>query len=225
MNYLSHYYFDQQSNNPELILGGLLPDLSHSFHKKAALKPGRHIIDLLQNPGTASLLRGWERHKAIDKYFHNSSFFIQETAYLKSQIKPLFLNPGPYTFFMAHILLELCLDGMLLKTRKVDPVVLYQQLSKVERATLEKFFIFSESDNPTGFPLFLANFISQGYLSRYIEPEGIIYSLDRICERLWKTKFSKIEKTGLKKMIIKYMHRIEPGYLAIYDEIEKSGLP
>lgn len=225
MNYLSHYYFDQQSNNPELILGGLLPDLSHSFHKKAALKPGRHSIELLQKPETASLFRGWERHKAIDKYFHNSNFFIQETAYLKSQIKPLFLNPGPYTFFMAHILLELCLDGLLLNTRKVDAGVLYQQLSKVEKVTLEEFFTLSESDNPAGFPLFLANFINQGYLGSYDKPEGIIYALDRICERLWKTRFSEPEKTGLGSMVIDYMSRIEPHYLDIYGEIEKSGLP
>lgn len=225
MNYLSHYYFDQQSNNPELILGGLLPDLSHSFHKKATLKPGRHSIELLQKPGTASMLRGWERHKAIDKYFHNASFFSEETAYLKAQIKPLFPNPGPYIFFMAHILLELCLDGLLLNTEKVDSATLYQQLSKVERSTLEEFFSISESNNPEGFPLFLANFINQGYLGSYNKPEGIIYALDRICERLWKTRFSETEKTVLENMIINYMHRIEPYYLTIYLEIEKSGLP
>lgn len=225
MNYLSHYYFDQQSNNPELILGGLLPDLSHSFHKKAALKPGRHSFELLQKPGTASMLRGWERHKAIDKYFHNASFFIQETAYLKAQIKPLFLNPGPYIFFMAHILLELCLDGLLLNTGKVDAAILYQQLSKVEKSTLEEFFSLSESTNPAGFPLFLANFITQGYLGSYNKPAGIIYALDRICERLWKTRFNETEKTGLENMIVNYINKIEPYYLTIYVEIEKSGLP
>lgn len=225
MNYLSHYYFDLQSDDPELILGGLLPDLVHGFHKKPVLKPVRHTGALMLQQHTASLLRGWNRHKAIDKYFHNASFFHDQTAYLKQGIKKIFINTGPYTFFMAHILLELCLDGLLLESGKVSAGKLYESLSKVEASSIEDFFTQAEGDDPAGFYLYLQNFIMQGYLRSYTKPEGIIYALDRICQRLWKTRFTEAQNTALYELAANYMATLKPGFITIYQEIEKSGLP
>ncbi len=225
MNYLSHYYFDQHSNDPELILGGLLPDLVHSFEKKGTLKPTKHLTELGQDPPMASLLRGWERHKAIDKYFHGAEFFVRETEYLKVQLREVFTNPGPYIFFMAHILLELCLDSLLVRTRRVDPQKVYDELGKIAPDTLERFFTIAESTNPAGFYLYLQNFIRQGFLLSYGEPAGIIYATDRICERLWKTRFTDDEKERLSALITAYQQLLEPRFTNIYQEINALDLP
>lgn len=225
MNYLSHYYFDKDSNSPELILGGLLPDLVRGFQQKGVHKPSAFAESLNLEPGTAAILRGWQRHKAIDKYFHASSFFVQQTEELKQELLPYFKDSGTWTFFLAHILLEISLDALLIKTGRVDAGKLYAELEKADPLVIIRFFRLSGSDNAESFQKYLDNFIHLAYLHAYKKDEGIIYALDRICERLWKTRFTDKQKEGLALVIPAYLNQMEARFMQIFDEIEKLELP
>lgn len=225
MNYLSHYYFDRNSSDPELIAGGLLPDLVRPLDQKGALKPSKYADLLKRNPEMASLYRGWERHKAIDKYFHASAFFETETGCLKARLKPIFSSSGRWTFFMAHILLELCLDGLLLRTGKLNADNLYTELARVQEPSLEAFFKISEGTGAERLIEYLQKFITSRYLFNYLNDEGIIIALDRICQKLWKTPFTASQKQELARLIPVYMDQLAPGFMEIFDEIERQGLP
>lgn len=225
MNYLSHYYFDRNSTDPALILGGLLPDMVRPLEQKGALKPSKHADLLKQNAEMASLYRGWERHKTIDKYFHASVFFEHETALLKTLLKPIFSSSGRWTFFMAHILLELCLDGLLLRTQKLNADNLYRDLSRVEKPSLEAFFKISEGTGADRLNEYLQKFIASRYLFNYHSDQGIIVALDRICMKLWKIPFTDLQSQQLALVIPGYMSQLEPVFMTIFEEIEKQGLP
>ncbi|MGY3213337.1 hypothetical protein [Mucilaginibacter sp. HD30] len=101
MNFLSHYYFDRDVTDCYHILGTVLPDLLKNANKTIVLHPERlHHSDSRVN----NIINGWNKHLAVDRYFHSSEFFKTNSHELKkkllssiegSPVKPFF--SGPYS--------------------------------------------------------------------------------------------------------------------------------
>jgi hypothetical protein len=134
MNFLSHYYFDRDVTNCYHILGIVLPDLLKNADKTIVLHPEklRH-----PNENVNSIVRGWNRHLEVDRYFHSSEFFFEHSHELKKELLPAVVGSPVKPFFLGHIALELILDNLLITTDKITVHSFYEHLHGCEDKVIE----------------------------------------------------------------------------------------
>jgi acyl carrier protein phosphodiesterase len=222
MNFLSHYYFEKQESDCHLIIGVVLPDFIKNAHKDWNLNPQKEEHLFLDYPGEASILKGWKRHLEVDRLFHCSDFFVNQTAILKQLIMPV-MHTGPVKpFFLAHIGLELILDHLLTTRGLVNINHFYDHLHQANTASLRSFLVKAGISDLNLFSNFLDDFISSRYLLSYQKIENISYALNRICMRLWNDPFTDAQIKQLTECLIVYRNSIESDYMSIFKEIEKK---
>jgi hypothetical protein len=222
LNYLSHFYFDQSTNRPEFALGLILPDLVHSHNKNWVIKPEKNL--LLYEGSEKDIYLGWQKHKLIDKIFHGSEFFKLKTAIIKDSIQIAFSQSPVWSFFLAHITLELSLDSLLISEGKIGVESFYSILEKVDRKTLMKFFVLNKVQEPGSFLFYLDEFLSSGYLSRYEIAAELTYPLDRICYKIWKERFTADQNICLRETILNFCYQNKVDFMEIFQFIESQLL-
>lgn len=222
MNFLSHFYFERQHANDYLVMGVVLPDFVKNTHKEWNLYPQKQEELFLGDPDLAMLLRGWKRHLEVDRLFHSSLFFKEQTALLKQLILPV-LDSGPVKpFFLAHIGLELLLDHLLLNRGQVNVSTFYDQLDRAKSPALDRFLSLSDIPDLALFDKFLTNFIAGRYLFSYQKIENITYALNRICMRIWENPFTEEQLNQLTGKLEAFSEQLEHHYLSIFDQIEEE---
>ena len=189
MNFLSHFYFDRYTTDPDIVIGVVLPDLVKNAKKEWRLRPEKQESTLLENTNLSSILTGWKRHIEVDKYFHSSDFFCHHTHEIKNRISPILVNSPARPSFVAHIALELMLDALLLTTSKIEAEHFYARIAEASRPALSYFLELNNVEDTGTFFNFLDEFIDASYLNSYREAENIMYALSRICMRLWDNSF------------------------------------
>lgn len=219
MNFLSHFYFDRHSNDPNLVLGTVLPDLVKNARKDWKLHPNKKP-DLFKTVIQKSILRGWNRHLAVDRYFHNSGFFIKHTGAIRIAIAPILKNSVVRPSFIAHISLELMLDSILLRENMIAANDLYQNLHKSDRKELQYFLELNRIDDTAHFFKFYDQFLAAKYLDNYREIMNIMYALNRICMRIWPDPLNETQIRQLSPLIANYHESLLTNYMEIYNEIE-----
>jgi len=221
MNFLSHFYFERQNSSAYVVMGVVLPDLIKNADKDWNLNPQKDEYLFRDVPDYASLLTGWKRHLEVDRIFHSSAFFKEQTANLKQLILPV-LQTGPVKpFFLAHIGLELILDHLILTQGFVDTSQFYHQLSAAHTQSLAGFLKFAGLPDQDRFDHFLDKFISSEYLFSYEKIEHITYALNRICMRLWHNPFTEVQLQLLTLQLEEFKEQLnQQGYLKIFDQIE-----
>lgn len=220
MNFLSHFYFDRYSDNPERIIGMVLPDLVKNARKDWSLRPEKRQHLFTADKKLSCILDGWKRHLEVDRYFHSSEFFCFHTQNIKALVVPFLINSEVRPSFVAHIALELMLDSLLLKERIVKTSQFYKYLSLADRDSIKNFLHLNGISDTAPFFKFLDEFISSAYLNSYNESGHIIYAIGRICMRLWTNPFSDTQKTQLTAVLLPYMSKLEKEYMEIFDQIE-----
>ncbi len=219
MNFLSHFYFDRHTTDPERVLGTVLPDLIKNARKDWNPRPEKKK-ELFQDPHHMAILKGWMRHLDIDKYFHNSAFFVNHTAAIRSLIAPVLSNSVIRPSFVAHISLELMLDSLLLTEQVLEAESLYSILRKADRNQLEQFLRITRLDDIPHFFGYFDTFLESAYLSNYRDPENLIYALSRICLRVWPDPINETQNLQLSAVLLAYYEQLRSEYLMIFDEIE-----
>lgn len=222
MNFLSHFYFERNNTNDYIVMGVVLPDLVKNAHKDWNLHPQKNEDLFLQDQDLQALLTGWKKHLEVDRKFHSSLFFEEQTAQLKKLILPI-LDSGPVKpFFLAHIGLELVLDHLLLTRNIVNADTFYTQLTKAHSAALDQFLIRANIPDPARFEKFISNFISSRYLLSYEKIDNITYALHQICKRLWNTPFTDEQLSQLTLKLETFSQQLENNFLTIFNQIEKE---
>lgn len=221
MNFLSHYYFDRNSTNPNLVLGTVLPDLVKNAHKDWNFYPQKNEALFIADEQQHQLLQGWKRHLAVDAVFHSSVFFYTETAKLKQLLLPILGDSPVRPSFLAHIGLELLLDHLLVTNRTINTNAFYGHLEKVDDEVLLHFLQQCGCTDTDRFFGFFNSFKSSRYLLSYQKLENISYALQRICMRLWTHPFSETTVALLTEQLEVYKTILEKNYLSIFDDIEK----
>ncbi|MCX2451251.1 hypothetical protein OQX61_08210 [Pedobacter sp. PLR] len=221
MNFLSHYYFERDNTDENIVIGVILPDLIKNAQKESNLYPLKEKHLFLKDPVQLSLLKGWERHLEVDRIFHNSDFFKVQTAALKQLILPACENSPVKPFFLAHIGIELVLDHILTVKGIVNINTFYEQLIKSDKKAVETFLKNSGVADTSVFLKFLENFISSRYLFSYQKIENISYALNRICMRIWPNPFTEAQTKLLTEKLIIYRDAVKPEYLEIFNRIER----
>ena len=222
MNFLSHFYFERHNTNDFIVMGVVLPDFVKNAHKDWNLNPQKAEYLYEPDPDQFALLTGWKRHLEVDRQFHSSGFFKEETAKLKKFILPA-MNSGPVKpFFLAHIGLELILDHLLITKNVVSADTFYRQLYSAKGPVLDRFLAQAGLPDEVLFDKFLTNFISSRYLLSYLKMENITYALNRICMRLWAQPFTEEQLADLTGRLILYKESIQDDFMVIFDQIESE---
>jgi len=220
MNFLSHFYFEWQNLNDYVVMGVVLPDLVKNADKSWNLNPQKDEYLFNDVPEYAALLTGWKRHLEVDRIFHSSAFFKEQTAILKQLILPA-VGDGPVkAFFLAHIGLELMLDHLLLTRNIVNTDRFYAQLSAANGPQLAGFLKYAGMPDQARFDRFLQEFISSRYLFSYDKIENITYSLNRICMRLWPDPFTQEQLIILSSKLEEFKEQLKDQFLPVFEHIE-----
>ncbi|GAA4197249.1 hypothetical protein GCM10022289_04220 [Pedobacter jeongneungensis] len=220
MNFLSHYYFDRASENANVVMGTVLPDLIKNASKEANLYPQKNEFLFKGNPDEENLLAGWKRHLAVDLFFHSSNFFLEKTTELKHLIKPIVENTPVRPSFLAHIGLELLLDHLLVERNLIQVNHFYDKLDAVNKDSLSDFLEHCKLKEPKVFFNFLEKFISSKYLLSYQQLENISYALNRICMRLWPETLNEIQLQQLTFELGIFKEVLQKDFMDIFKEIE-----
>ena len=220
MNFLSHFYFERHNPNSYIVMGVVLPDLIKNANKDWNLNPQKDEYLYRDVPEYDALLTGWKRHLEVDRLFHNSDFFKEQTTVLKQLILPV-LNVGPVKpFFLAHIALELVLDHLLIAQNMVNADLFYQHLSQANSVSLSGFLRLAKLPDQHKFDLFMTEFITSRYVLHYEQMENVTYSLNKICMRLWKDPFTKPQVSLLNDQLEQFKEQLKDNFLPIFNQID-----
>ena len=219
MNFLSHFYFDRNTNNANIVVGTVLPDLLKNANKNWNAHPEKHP-ELFQQSRLKSLLTGWKRHLEVDLLFHSSDFFNHKTQELKQLLIPILKDSPVRPSFLAHIGVELLLDHLLIEYQKVTIDSFYENLEAVQEDDLTNFLKKCNINDVETFFKFFNSFKSSRYLLSYQKLENISYALQRICMRLWEHPFTEKNTYDLTAVLEFYKNQLEIDFMVIFEEIE-----
>jgi hypothetical protein len=219
MNFLSHFYFDRHSTNPELVLGTVLPDLIKNADKSWIIHPEKRRELFGNDKALLSILKGWNRHVEVDRHFHCSDFFMEHSRIIRSLIVPCLENSPVRPSFLSHIAIELMLDSLLISEGSIDADDFYTHLREVDRVALTKFFELNDLHDASIFFKFFDRFIDAAYLKNYNQPDNIVYALNRICMRLWKDPLSESQKEQLALVFVDYREALRNNFMDIFNMI------
>lgn len=197
MNFLTHYYCDRKKEDPLYNLGLAIPDLMSMY--KRGWKINNRLTEHILSGDFLSIADGISQHLLGDQYFHQSDFFLRNT----SQIKQLLLDNkvkyrGTHYLFLSHLLLEICIDRMIVK--KIPQVVVdfYADLSAIHPNLVKDFFEDINVAIPEGFFIFYERFVREKFIYNYDDIEKIIFMYNRILTRVNMTVIDpdEYEKLG-----------------------------
>jgi hypothetical protein len=219
MNFLSHFYFDRETTDCYLILGTVLPDLLKNADKTIIIHPEKLVH---ADSAVNSIIRGWNKHLEVDRYFHSSDFFLIHSHQLKKQLLPAIEGSPVKPFFLGHIALELILDNLLLTTQKVTADGFYDHLDGCEADVVDEFLTFAGLKNTAVFFKFYDDFKKSRYLHSYAETPQITYALKRICMRVWNNPFTPKNEVEMNGVLTNYRASLMDGFMDIFKEIEEK---
>jgi hypothetical protein len=216
MNFLSHYYFDRDTTNCYHTLGTVLPDLLKNADKSIIIHPEKLHHS---TPAINDLIKGWQKHLEVDRYFHSSDFFITRSHEVKLFLKPAIVGSPVKPFFLGHIAIELVLDNLLLTTGRVSVNDFYAHLSSCNNEIIREFLNFAGLQDTDRFFRFYEKFKSNRYLESYAETQQIAYALKRICMRIWDNPFTPEQEEDMTAVITAYREHIYDDFMLIFDDI------
>ncbi|MCR8561305.1 hypothetical protein KXD93_26870 [Mucilaginibacter sp. BJC16-A38] len=219
MNFLSHFYFDRESDNCYHILGTILPDLLKNADKTVVLHPEKlHHSDNAVN----SIIAGWNKHLEVDRYFHSDEFFLHHSHQLKKLLLPAIEGSPVKPFFLGHIALELILDNLLLTTQKITVDGFYDHLDGCRLPIIDEFLTFAGLKDTSVFNKFYAEFKKSRYLYTYSKTEQIAYALKRICMRVWNNPFTPEHEAAINTVLVSYRESLLDNFMSVFDGIESK---
>lgn len=220
MNFLSHYYFERYSRNPDLVLGCVLPDLIKNADRNVNVLPQKHEDRFGNNPKLQSIYRGWIRHVETDRYFHNSPFFYNHTHQLKVLLAPTVEGTLIRPSFLSHIALELLLDHLLLHNNWVHESGFYECLAAADRETTDRFLKLCDVPDTAFFFTYFNGFMRAQYIQSYRQFDQITLAIINICRRLWEVQLSSQQKERLTDVIAQYASVLDGNFQPIFDDIQ-----
>jgi hypothetical protein len=196
LNYLSHYYFTHKEGDPYYNCGTIFPDWLAAYHR---CKFNRELLAV--NPEEERITAGIKMHYLADKTFHSSEFFQDATHDIKLILEKGKLDKEKFRFsFLAHLILEMMADRILLKK---DPDIghrFYHDLDLCDAGLLLEFAKRNSSCDENFIQL-ISGFRQHRFILHYINDLSFIYSLNRITGRVG-ISFNNEEQEELAKSMI-----------------------
>jgi hypothetical protein len=183
MNFLTHYYCDRKTADPFYNLGLAVPDLMSMF--KRGWRIGNHQLKYPAEGKYFSIIQGVKQHLLADQYFHQSDFFLRSTSMIKQLMLEKHLQyRGTHFLFLSHLLLEICIDRIIVTKFPEVVADFYSDISAVPPQIVNDFFDEIEVPIPEGFFVFYERFARDKFLYNYDDIEKIIFMYNRILTRI-----------------------------------------
>ncbi|MEM6265226.1 MAG: hypothetical protein AAGI38_22180 [Bacteroidota bacterium] len=229
MNFFSHFFFDRHHQDSLFVVGISTPDLLSVFDRRVKLKENKLLTRLEEEkiaPELERFMHGVLRHLEGDRIFHSSDFFTYETHHLSGLLKQAFpdgeIKRG---FFLAHIMLELLLDKILIES---DPRFLeefYRHFHARELAYI-KYLSEQIAQRPLlEYEAYLRRFVSSRFLFRYQNPDYIIYVLERIFRRVGIYEYRYLESVAFLDLMNLYEKELRGRIPTIIDTLNSQLIP
>lgn len=225
MNFVAHYYLDKDSTDSLFFIGIATPDLVSAFDRSVRLKKG--TLPTLQNTESSSqqsFYQGVQRHFEGDRIFHNSNFFHQETRFLTQKLKDTF-GPTytPRAFFVAHILLELVLDRILIMQHNDLLFRFYNHFEQKDVKELAELTRWVCKAPMFGYENFLQKFSERKFLYNYTEWEYLIKVTCSILKKVNILKYAYLHSDEFIDLIEDYEEqltgKIPKAFQELYQEL------
>lgn len=217
MNFIAHFYMDRHVADSLFFVGVSTPDWVSIFNRNIRVKEKRLplIMENDATPEEMSFYNGVMRHLEVDRVFHSSLFFEQETAAIGRLFKQ-FLPEGavPRSFFVAHVMFELVLDKVLIQS---DPSLLpayYQHLESCPLTRMVQLTEWITSTPMPGYDGFLKKFLRKKYLYHYTDWDHLIYVLRRLLERVGVSQHDFLDTARFRELA----HWYEAGLAARHQD-------
>lgn len=187
MNFLSHQAVARTvtpDGSPWFCVGNILPDLLSTTGRR--LREGEVAETQADSPESVALLRGIHLHHATDRRFHGHPLFKQACSEATELLRVApFSTPPRRLFFLAHILVEIALDGLLVNQHPDLPDDLYTCLETCEPAAIAvrtAALLQTETALPE-LAVVIERFLAAHYLPSYRDFEGQMEALRRVYYR------------------------------------------
>lgn len=214
MNYLSHFVAESSADDPYICAGLLLPDLARS-HISRVTTPAYP-----ENSNQSKLFAGCQLHYQADTRFHASPFFLTYFDRVSTRLKQVqFSEHMDRRWFMAHIVFEMLLDRMLLRSLPNLSARYYTCLRKIDSAELSHFLIAQNARDIDGFLRKFEHFRISGYLAGYVNNDLFAFSVSRVMRYAASVHLTENDKWLLMDAVVEleteFMHEWAQIYPAI----------
>ncbi len=226
MNFLAHFYLDRHHPSSFFVVGAATPDLLSIYNSGLRIKASHvdHLSDERRSHVDPMLIEGLERHFHADRVFHSSPLFASETKYFSSVLKAAFPEQDiARKYFVAHIILELLLDKVLIAD---NPTLLPAYYKHFE--ALKPFEVVTKGTEEVAkhplpnYEAFLEKFVDNQYLYHYKEYDHLIYILRRLLRRVGVEKSDYLEDARFQKLMVDFEIRIKECYEQFFTEIRAA---
>jgi len=220
MNYLSHYYILREYDNPAFTLGKIIPDLLRVFGPAHKIRKAHNI----EAPQGASqwMMKGAYVHLESDRLFHDSAYFEFESQRLKEKIRAG-SSIRKYSYFYAHILLEMLLDRLLVKKHPELGQQFYADLERIEKGDIKSFFELKPiAVDADAFMQVLRRFRKSRYLFEYAHDPGFLYAYTRILNQIGMPLLTRKDKDFFIELVQQSEARLEPEFIPTLQNIEAA---
>ncbi len=217
MNYFSHFWVDGKEDNHYYNTGLILPDFARKHVKTFLNAPAgmQHNFQLLH--------QGCLMHYQADKAFHTSAFFanlLQQSNYIINNAA--FSKSVQRKWFLAHILVELMLDRLLVKNNKSALDAFYKSLNSVSEEDLTAFLTLFNGTEIDAFMQHFIHFSSVQYIYFYADNIKFVYSLNRIMMRAGVGELSILDQEVLLQVVLTLEQDLSPQVPALLHQLKQS---
>ncbi len=231
MNFLAHYVIATRfltSVHPlsAYVAGTALPDLLPLAAERVRLRPAQLERATAQTEFEAALSAGVSAHLATDAAFHKTKAFADAQAEVGRILADAeFAGIRVRRFFAAHVLTELALDAVLLRSEPMLAGDFYAAFAAADWSAVTQW-----TEKVTGKPLpnlslVLTRFARSGYLRGYAEDGGVATGFSNVCRRAGQEAFEGDNFTRLVQLVGRITARLPPDVPALLAETAAGILP
>jgi acyl carrier protein phosphodiesterase len=226
MNFLSHYFLDRGHPSSLFAIGAATPDLLSIYNERLRIKK-HHLKGLdgtVLSESAVTFALGVSRHFQADDAFHSSDFFATQTAWISDELERHFVTKtNQRKFFLAHVLLELIMDKILINNNKgiIDEYYGHFAVANPFRDVQEFTETISKHPLPN-YDHFLDKFLQNRYLVHYSEWDHIIYVLKRILRRASVADPAFLDDPRFVDFLNAVQKGIEKRHLEAFEEVHQT---
>jgi len=207
VNFFAHYYFHNKQGDNWHNAGLLFPDLLRIFtsDQRISEKAGAMQIETFHHQ---NLSIGIHKHFDADDIFHNWQWFKDTNHKLALEIRNSDTDIKR-DWFLAHILIELAIDHVLVSENESKVNDLYNDLGACGKAEWLDFFKekgFGEADK--WYENYL-KFISHRYIFTYKDTDNVVYALNRIYQNTGIGKFNDTQNQFLVLLLNNFIPEVK----------------
>ena len=195
MNFLAHHvlatrFLTPANPLPPFVVGCVLPDLLPLAADRVRLRPALVERQPATSDEEAALRAGVLVHLATDAAFHRTTAFAEAQATAGRLLdEAAFEGIRVRRFFLAHVLTELALDAVLLRSNPAVADEFYAAFAAADRASVTRWTETAAGRPLPNLPGVLTRFNRSQYLYQYREDEGVATGLSHLCARARQDTF------------------------------------